>query len=123
VPDDDYNPLPLFSDRAHHVSCVQFTTALAAITRLPPGKIQDQANDAAITLLYNTLPHPPATQLGNATKFRSADGGGNALDSYDRGRAGTPYARSVQGKQPQPLNALPDPGLVFDTLLKARDVS
>ena len=40
----------------------------------------------------------------------------------DRGRARTPYARSVQGKYPQPSNNLPDPGLVFDSLLKARDV-
>ena len=45
------------------------------------------------------------------------------MEDYDRGRAGTHYARTVQGKQPQPPNALPDPGLVFDTLLKARDVS
>ena len=52
-----------------------------------------------------------------------ADGGGNSLDNYDLGRAGTHYARTVQGKKPQPPNSLPDPGLVFDTLLKARDVS
>ena len=39
------------------------------------------------------------------------------------GKAGTPYARSVQGKYPLPSTTLPDPGDVFDSLLKARDVS
>ena len=39
------------------------------------------------------------------------------------GQAGTPYARSVQSKYPLPSNTLPDPGDVFDSLLKARDVS
>ena len=75
-----------------------------------------------MALLYNTLPHPPATRLGKA-QFRSADGGGNDMTDPDRGRARTPYARSVQGKFPQPANNLPDPGLVFDALLKAKDVS
>lgn len=36
------------------------------------------------------------------------------------GRAGTPYARDVENKNPLPANALPDPGLVFDTLLRAK---
>lgn len=69
---------------------------------------------------------PPAAQgapiprsLGN---FRTADGGGNNPFSPDLGRAGQPYARSVQSKHPLPANTLPDPGQVFDALLKARDV-
>ncbi|KAK0466057.1 heme peroxidase [Desarmillaria tabescens] len=66
-----------------------FTTALAAITRLPPGALQDQLNDEAIALLYDTVPHPPATYLGP--------------------------------KHSLPITSLPDPGLVFDTLLCARD--
>ena len=31
-------------------------------------------------------------------------------------------ARSVQGRHPLPPNTLPDPNLVFESLLKARDV-
>jgi len=46
-----------------------------------------------------------------------------AVNNPDLGRAGMPYARNVQTKKSLPLSALPDPGLVFDTLLKARDVS
>lgn len=95
---------------------------LAFITKLPPGEKQDSLNDGAMAILYNSLPHPPATRLG-ASQYRSADGGGNDMTNPDLGRAGTPYARSVQGKVPQPSNTMPDPGLVFDALLKARDVS
>ena len=100
-----------------------FTTALAAITKLPEGKLQDKLNNAAMTTLYETLPHPPSTYVGPQYAFRLADGGGNNPQLPDLGRAGLPYARSVQGKHPLPLCTLPDPGLVFDTLLKARDVS
>ena len=67
--------------------------------------------------LYYTLAHPPATFLGK--QFRTADGSDNCLTSPDIGKAYTSYARSVQSKRAQPWNAYPDPGLVFDTLLKA----
>lgn len=100
-----------------------FTTALAAITKLPEGKLQDKLNDTAMTTLYQTLPHPPATFVGPQFTFRAADGSGNNPHMPELGKAGLPYARSVQGKHPLPPNSLPDPGLVFDTLLKARDVS
>lgn len=111
-------------------------------------------------MLYETLPHPPASYVGtdvptaigstaasasNYTavakengrsdapysppvvqrmpfEFRSADGSGNNPLAPDLGKAGTPYARTVQAKHPTVRNTLPDTGLVFDTLLKARDV-
>lgn len=38
------------------------------------------------------------------------------------GKAGQPYARSVQQTHPIPRNLLPDAGLVFDTLLKREKV-
>ena len=74
-------------------------------------------------MLYNTVPHPPAAYLGPAHSFRAADGGGNCLQDKDLGRAGTGYARSVQSQFCTPQTGLPDPGLIFDTLLKRRDVS
>ncbi|KAH8111877.1 heme peroxidase [Phellopilus nigrolimitatus] len=98
-----------------------FTTALSAITKLPPGPVQNKANDVAIATLYETLPHPPATFLGPQYSYRSADGSGNNPLQPELGKAGLQYARSVQGRHPLPMNTLPDPGLVFDTLLKARD--
>jgi hypothetical protein len=39
------------------------------------------------------------------------------------GKAGMPYARSVQQTHPVPQNELPDANLVFDTLLKRQGVS
>lgn len=39
------------------------------------------------------------------------------------GKAGAPYARTVQQGNPLPSNQMPDPGLVFDTLLKRDKVS
>jgi hypothetical protein len=65
---------------------------------------------------------PPEASLGKAYAFRQADGGGNNLLNLDIGRAGTPYSRSVLGKKAIPATSLPDPGLVFDTLMRARDV-
>ncbi|PAV22931.1 heme peroxidase [Pyrrhoderma noxium] len=98
-----------------------FTTALSTITKLPPGKLQDTLNNEAIAVLYNTLTHPPPTYIGPSYRFRSADGSGNNPIIPWLGKAGLPYARSVQSKHPLPANVLPDPGLVFDTILKARD--
>ena len=66
---------------------------------------------------------PPASYLGPSHSFRQADGGGNNLQYPDLGRAGFAYSRSVQGKWCMPPETLPDPGLIFDTLLKRRAVS
>ncbi len=99
-----------------------FVDSLAAITKIPAGAVETKLNNEAITLLYDTLSHPPATFLGDQARFRAADGAGNNPEWPDLGRSGQPYARSVQGKHPQPANALPDPGLVFDELLKADEV-
>ncbi|KAJ7803765.1 heme peroxidase [Mycena olivaceomarginata] len=76
---------------------------------------------SAISLLYNTLPHPRAALLGPVHSFRQADGRGNNLQIPQLGQAGTPYARSVQGKWCYAPTSLPDPGVIFDTLMKARD--
>lgn len=100
-----------------------FVNLLASITKLPPGDLQNKLNDEAMAVLYKTLTHPPATYIGKQFAFRSADGSGNNPEFPLLGKSGLPYARSVQGKHPLPDNILPDPGLVFDTILKARDVS
>ena len=72
--------------------------------------------------MYNDLAHPPATFIGPEYQFRSADGSNNNPDSPDLGKAGTPYARSVQQANPLPRNQMPDAGLVFDTLLRREKV-
>ncbi|KAJ7894889.1 heme peroxidase [Mycena olivaceomarginata] len=116
-----------FLDAAVHPGSVDdrkgvFADGIELLSHLPPqAGVTKQLSDAAITLLYETVPHPPAASLGPTHTFRQADGGGNNLQDPDLGRAGTPYARSVQGQNAVPLTALPDPGLVFDTLMRARD--
>ncbi|KAF5372301.1 hypothetical protein D9615_009236 [Tricholomella constricta] len=101
-----------------------FATGLGILARLDPhSDLCKKLNNSVINTLYNTVPHPPASYLGPAHSFRQADGGGNNLNDPDIGRAGRPYARSVQGKAGLPRTSLPDPGLVFDTVLKRKGVS
>ncbi|CCL98613.1 uncharacterized protein FIBRA_00615 [Fibroporia radiculosa] len=71
-----------------------------------------------VELLYDDLAHPPETYVGKEYSYRSADGSNNNISVPDLGKAGTPYARSVQPTQPLPRNELPDAGLIFDTLLR-----
>ena len=73
--------------------------------------------------VYNDLTHPPATFVSNKYAYRQPDGGYNNVTLPDLGRAGTPYSRSVQQIHPLPAHMLPDPGLLFDTLLKREKVS
>ncbi|KAK0188989.1 linoleate diol synthase [Armillaria mellea] len=92
--------------------------ALVFLSRLPPGSFADTLQNKVISLLYNDLAHPPATYIGNDYKFRKADGSNNNVLAPDMGKAGTPYARSVQQTHPLPRRNMPDSGLIFDTLLK-----
>ena len=85
-------------------------------------------------LVYKDLPHPPSNylapyplQVTNASvpphghikyAYRTADGSFNNPLFPTLGQAGAPYARSVPTANFSPKRALPDPGLVFDSLLK-----
>ncbi|PFH53338.1 hypothetical protein AMATHDRAFT_187988 [Amanita thiersii Skay4041] len=64
------------------------------------------------------LPNFPRTFLGPKHTYRQADGAGNSILHPDIGRAGSSYARDVPSKHC--FTSLPEPELVFDTLLKAR---
>jgi len=83
--------------------------------------------------VYKDLPHPPSGYLslpstvppalssiakGVKYAFRSADGSNYNVLQPTLGMAGVPYARSVPSTDAIPPQYLPDPGLVFDTLLK-----
>ncbi|KAF8630934.1 hypothetical protein AX17_005291 [Amanita inopinata Kibby_2008] len=65
------------------------------------------------------LPQLPSTFIGLKHTSRQADGGGNNIFHPEIGRAGMPYARNVLSDHC--FEQLPEPGLVFDTLLKARN--
>ncbi|TFK61199.1 heme peroxidase [Pluteus cervinus] len=115
-----------FLDTALHSKAVDdrkgaFADGLTLLSRLPPSSdVAKQLSDTAIAALYETLPHPPATYIGPDNAFRQADGRGNNIQDPGLGQAGRPYARSVQGKYCTSPSSLPDPGLVFDTLLQRR---
>jgi len=66
--------------------------------------------------LWNSLQHPPLSYMSDEWRYRSADGRNNSYIFPILGAANTPYARSVNPKVVQP-GALPDPGLIFDSVL------
>ncbi|KAK5061548.1 hypothetical protein LTR84_008092 [Exophiala bonariae] len=66
--------------------------------------------------IWSSLSHPPLTYLGDEYRYRSADGSNNSYLYPKLGAANTPYARSIDLVTIQPA-ALPDPGLLFDSLL------
>ncbi|PPQ98253.1 hypothetical protein CVT26_003424 [Gymnopilus dilepis] len=89
--------------------------ALSFVSKLPEGQFEESLKKKIVELLYNDLAHPPATMISNKYAWRTADGSFNNIEYPDLGKAGTPYARSVQQTHPLPPNQLPDSGLVFDT--------
>ncbi|KAJ3150057.1 hypothetical protein HDU86_006781 [Geranomyces michiganensis] len=90
------------------------------LQKLPPNSgLNEEISGALIGMLWNDLPHPPATTVSVTDKYHSADGSGNNLWNPDLGKAGNPYARSVQPCKPK-SPSLPDPELVFDQLLRRR---
>jgi linoleate 10R-lipoxygenase len=84
--------------------------------------------------VYKDLAHPPTGYLalpkqpilqstGAATKnvpyaFRDSDGVNYNPLFPTMGQTSSPYARSVASTSITPVSSLPDPGLIFDTLLK-----
>lgn len=102
-----------------------------------------KVQQTVINFLYKDLPHPPCGFLtpldvnkapypppqvtqGDGPKmpaqvhyaYRAADGSNYNSLIPGIGKAGSPYARSVPATNLTPVTTLPDPHLVFDTLLK-----
>ncbi|KAG9033594.1 hypothetical protein FS837_002420 [Tulasnella sp. UAMH 9824] len=93
--------------------------ALTFLSRYPPNTVTSkELQDKVIALLWYDLAHPPASLVGSDYQYRTADGSGTSIWHPDMGKAGTPYARSVQTQHPLPANQLPSPELLFDSLLK-----
>ncbi|KAF7324770.1 hypothetical protein MKEN_00518800 [Mycena kentingensis (nom. inval.)] len=83
-----------------------------------------------IDILYRDLPRPPSTYVAalppaepvvpSHCTYAFRDPAGENYNPLipGLGKAGSPYARSVPSSNPMPPGLLPDPDLVFDTLLK-----
>ncbi|KAJ7584626.1 heme peroxidase [Mycena floridula] len=130
-------PLRLASPRRRELATRRPTLAAFLESTINPDDVDDRkgAFEAGLTLLSKIPSGSPccdrhgqccrgnaAALLGPVHAFRQADGGGNNLQIPELGKAGTAYARSVQTKWCVPPSALPDPGLVFDTLLKRKQM-
>lgn len=71
-----------------------------------------------VGLLWNHLSHPPMNfQSLAGYQWRSVDGSNNNLALPNIGKAREGYIQSCPSKRPQSTD-LPDPGLIFDELLK-----
>lgn len=70
------------------------------------------------SVVWRDLPHPNLTYVAKEFAFRTADGSNNNVHNPELGKSGTPYARSVQQVHPMPAYQLPDPSLIFDSLMK-----
>ncbi|ROV93831.1 hypothetical protein VMCG_08781 [Cytospora schulzeri] len=85
---------------------------------LPNGSgLRGDLSGSFIKTLWNNLQHPPISYLGEGFKYRAADGSNNNIMYPQLGAAGSHYARSVVGTHLR-STMLPDPGLIFDTLLR-----
>lgn len=99
-------------DRKMHMEEV-----IQLVAALPHSSAQRvELTSAFLDELWNSLQHPPMSYLGDDFRYRSGDGSNNSYLFPKLGAANTPYARSVNPMTVQP-DALPDPGLLFDTLL------
>ncbi|OJD23853.1 hypothetical protein ACJ73_04793 [Blastomyces percursus] len=79
-----------------------------------------QLTKTFVESLWVSLPHPPLTYLGDEYRYRAADGSNNNPMFPRLGAANTPYARSIRPITIQPA-ALPDPGLIFDSLFARQE--
>ncbi|OJD36254.1 fatty acid oxygenase [Diplodia corticola] len=79
--------------------------------------LRDDLSAQFIKTLWNALEHPPISYLGEPFKYRAADGSNNNIMYPQLGAAGSHYARSVVGQNLR-STSLPEPGLIFDTLLR-----
>ncbi|KJX94810.1 fatty acid oxygenase like protein [Zymoseptoria brevis] len=89
---------------------------IAIATKLPESFLQDRLTTTLVTTLWNDLEHPPNVILGEEYEFRQPDGSNNNFKYPNVGKAGMPYARTVNPKSKQG-GVLPDPGVLFDTVM------
>ncbi|KAH8904704.1 linoleate diol synthase [Coniochaeta sp. PMI_546] len=88
------------------------------VSKLPNGsRNRVKLTDDFIAQLWNSLDHPPLIYIGDKYMYRSADGSNNNIMLPQLGAAGCTYARSVRPSI-VPLGALPDPNLIFDSVMK-----
>ncbi|KAI1185120.1 linoleate diol synthase [Nemania serpens] len=87
------------------------------VAGLPHGsRLRAELTNNFINELWNTLDHPPLLYMGDKHQYRQADGSWNNPMNPMLGAAGSTYARTCRPSVP--VGALPDPELVFETIMK-----
>ncbi|XXH03320.1 hypothetical protein Hte_009718 [Hypoxylon texense] len=83
-------------------------------------RLREELTNTFLNELWSSLDHPPLLYIGEKHEYRMADGSWNNPMNPQLGAAGTTYARSCRPGI-VPLGALPDPELVFETIMKRKD--
>ncbi|KAI0402197.1 linoleate diol synthase [Xylaria palmicola] len=87
------------------------------VAGLPDGsRLRAELTNNFINGLWNTLDHPPLLYMGDKHEYRQADGSWNNPMNPMLGVAGSTYARTCRPSIP--VGALPDPSLIFETIMK-----
>ncbi|KAH9994375.1 linoleate diol synthase [Xylariaceae sp. FL0662B] len=80
-------------------------------------RLRKELTNTFLNELWNTLDHPPMLYMGEKYQYRMADGSWNNPMNPQLGAAGSAYARTCRPNI-VPLGAMPDPGLIFDSVMK-----
>ena len=99
-------------------SLMEMETILVLLYTLPSDSHVGAAlSKIFIGSLWKQLPHPPVNFQNQAGyQWRSADGSNNNLNFPNIGKSGEKYIQDCLSQRPQ--SDLPDPGLIFDELLR-----
>ncbi|KAF6838515.1 linoleate diol synthase [Colletotrichum musicola] len=90
------------------------------VAKLPhKSHLREVLTNKFIEQLWDSLDHPPLLYMDEKLKYRFADGSHNNPLYPLLGAANQPYARSVKPRIVT-LGAMPDPGLVFDSIMGRR---
>ncbi|KAI2778552.1 heme peroxidase [Daldinia loculata] len=88
------------------------------VAGLPHGsRLREELTNTFLNELWDTLDHPPLLYMGEKHEYRMADGSWNNPMKPELGAAGSTYARSCRPGI-VPLGAMPDPGLIFESVMK-----
>ncbi|KAH9885692.1 linoleate diol synthase [Xylariomycetidae sp. FL2044] len=80
-------------------------------------RLREELTNTFLNELWDTLDHPPLLYLGDKFQYRMADGSWNNPMNPQLGAADSTYARTCRPGV-VPLGALPDPGVIFDSVMK-----
>ncbi|KAI1372552.1 linoleate diol synthase [Hypoxylon crocopeplum] len=88
------------------------------VAELPSNsRLREELTNVFLNELWYTLDHPPLLYMGEKHEYRMADGSWNNPMKPQLGAAGSAYARTCRPGI-VPLGAMPDPGLIFESVMK-----